>query len=184
MNKTLIGLTGKARCGKDTIAEYLQAEYGLFQLAFASPIKDGLEAMIGLTPDQLDGEDKEKVITAIGLSPRQLMQSLGTEWGRTVTTPNLWLLLMQEQLKYLYGELERSAVVSDIRFDDEALLIRSMGGVVVHVNRDNAPAVNPHISEAGIYRSGHDMVISNNGTIAELECRLDDLMRVITQEAA
>ncbi len=46
-----VGLTGKARVGKDTVAEHLVKQYGLMQYAFADPLKDMLEAVRETLPE-------------------------------------------------------------------------------------------------------------------------------------
>ena len=54
----LLGLTGRAGCGKSTIAQAL-VDRGLAQrVRFAGPVKDGLVAM-GLSREQVDGALKE-----------------------------------------------------------------------------------------------------------------------------
>ena len=81
----LIGLTGRAGCGKDTIASFLCEAHGFVQIALADPLRDGLKAMLGVTDEQLHRRDlKEAPIDWIGRSPRELLQTLGTEWGRAL----------------------------------------------------------------------------------------------------
>lgn len=43
----LIGLIGRARVGKDTVAEHLRTYHGFSQYAFATPIKDTLTVAFG-----------------------------------------------------------------------------------------------------------------------------------------
>jgi dephospho-CoA kinase len=80
----LIGITGRARCGKDTAADYLSANIGFKKYSFAKPIKDAVKDMFGLTEDHVNGYLKEVVLPDICHSPRFLMQTLGTEWGRKI----------------------------------------------------------------------------------------------------
>ena len=88
----LIGLTGPAGCGKDTIANFLMETHGFVQIALADPLRDGLKAMLGVTDEQLHRRDlKEAPIDWIGRSPRELLQTLGTEWGREHVAADLWL---------------------------------------------------------------------------------------------
>jgi hypothetical protein len=77
----LIGLHGKAHAGKDTVGQMLVG-YGLDRVAFADPIKRMLIEGLGLTAEHFDSPLKEEPIPWLGKSPRQLMQTLGTEWGR------------------------------------------------------------------------------------------------------
>lgn len=66
----LIGLTGRAGCGKDTVARFLCEAHGFVQIALADPLRDGLKAMLGVTDEQLHRRDlKEAPIDWIGRSP-------------------------------------------------------------------------------------------------------------------
>src|SRR5690348_6899955 len=95
----LIGLTGKAGSGKDTIADRLVVNKGFTKLAFAAPMKEALNKLFGFDPsDWYDREWKETPLPGIGKSPRQLAQTLGTEWGRDTINPNLWILLAQRRM--------------------------------------------------------------------------------------
>lgn len=164
----LIGLTGAAGSGKDTAVDYLVDRYGWRKVSFAQPLKDGLCAMLGWSPEQLnDREWKETPLPSIGKSPRQLMQTIGTEWGRELVHPDLWLILARARItKYL--ECGCDVVVSDVRFDNEAELIRSMGGTIVHISRAGIAGVTPHASESGVTLLAADMGLLNDGTVAEL----------------
>lgn len=163
----LIGLTGLAGAGKDTAADYLVQHHAWRKVSFAQPLKDGLCAMFGWSPEQLlDREWKESVIPSIGKSPRQLMQTLGTEWGREMVHRDLWLILAEQAIA---SKLEyRDVVVSDVRFDNEADMIRSMGGRIVHISRKGISGVAAHTSESGVTYCQADVCVANNGDIAGL----------------
>lgn len=171
----LIGLTGAAGSGKDTAADYLVSQHAWRKVLFAQPLKDGLCAMFGWSPEQLlDREWKETPLPDIGKSPRQLMQTLGTEWGREQVHPELWLLLartaIENKMQY------RNVIVCDVRFDNEADIIRSMGGTVVHISRSGIAGVAPHVSESGITMLPMDIRLTNNGGIAQLHAAIDCLL--------
>lgn len=168
----IIGLTGKARSGKDTVAAYLTKVYGYEQLAFAAALKKGIRAMFDLDTRFTDGEFKEDVIPWIGKSPRQMMQSLGTEWGRNCVKDSLWTDLIEFNAKAL-NDAGVCVVVSDVRFDNEADMIRRNGGVVMHIDRPDVKAVAQHASEAGIKADGKDMFITNDGTLDQLYSTVD-----------
>jgi len=162
----LIGLAGKAGCGKDTVANYLTSRYDFNQLAFASALKAGICAMFNIDPDELeDREFKESILEPYGKSPRQMMQTLGTEWGRNCVHPELWLLLVEHDLG-TYRRMDN--VISDVRFENEADMIRKRGGKIWHIQRNFKSDVMSHASEIGIEIHSDDVIISNHGTIAEL----------------
>ena len=79
MEKILIGLVAPKRSGKDTAANYLCSAYGFKKYNFADPLKKGVSEIFGLTYDQLNGDDKEKIDPFWGVTPRELFQKIGTE---------------------------------------------------------------------------------------------------------
>lgn len=166
-NPRLIGLHGPARSGKDTVGQMLVDGFCVERISFAEPIRDALRGMMGLTDEHFHGSLKEVQMPWLGKSPRQLMQTLGTEWGRGVVHPDLWLLLAQRKIDAFF-ERGRSVVITDVRFENEADLIRQAGGQVWHVHRPNVQQVAAHASEAGIAFEVGDLRIDNNGSLEDL----------------
>ncbi len=187
MKQLLIGLHGLARTGKDTTAQYLVAHFDLIAYAFAYPLKAALEQMFHLTTAHLDGELKEVPLPGIGKSPRELMQLLGTEWGRQTVHPQLWLLLARQHLDHMLelrdGHIP-GFVISDVRFENEAQWIRDQGGVVVHIHRPDAQAVAGHSSERGIGIHDNDFVVRNDAGLQHLYEQLDRLMLILLRRQA
>lgn len=64
-------------------------------------------------------------------------------------------------------------IIKDIRFENEAEYIRSIGGSIWHIVRDNADSVKQHSSELGIQIQPEDIVIHNNGSLDEYKAQLD-----------
>lgn len=173
--KLLIGLTGPARCGKSTAQSIIADRFGLARMNFADPLKDGLGPMLGLDERHLSGELKEHPLPWLGKSPRELMQTLGTEWGRELVANDLWVRVARQRLAQLEdaeGEAFQGAVFSDVRFPQEADFIRRHGGTVIHLYRPGTAEVRPHISEAGIPLHKRDQVITNGGDLDELNARI------------
>lgn len=171
----LIGLIGKARVGKDTVAEHLHMHHCLNRYAFADPMKDMLEAVFG---DRFRGDDRETPIWWLGKSPRHLMQTLGTEWGRDCIHPDLWVMLgEQEWLKTKDRGLSPGLVISDVRFHNEADMILRNGGTLLHVIRDEAESINNHVSEQFSWDDyPMRITVDNNGTLPLLYSRIDRIM--------
>lgn len=173
----LIGITGKARSGKDTAASYLAEKHGLIRYSFANPMKEAVKVMFGLTEDHVNGDLKETVIPWLGVSPRRILQTLGTEWGRDTIRNDLWVVLAQRQWEIISVATEHTfhggMIIPDVRFEDEAAFIRENGGTLVHIQREGAQQIEAHKSEAGVeFRLG-DWLIKNNGSIQELHKELD-----------
>lgn len=174
----LYGIAGKARVGKDTVATYLMQHYGFIRSAFADPLKRAAQQMFGLSDEETWSEAlKEVVIPYWGLSPRQMFQKLGTECGRQVFFDDIWL----RRWKRFYNEFGDKChiVVTDVRFENEAAMIREMGGSIVHVTSTRlstlANAAQGHASEAGVPRVEGDFHLANDGTHQMLHEKLDDL---------
>lgn len=170
----VIGLHGLARSGKDTVAHFILSTRGGHVYSFADPIR----AM--LRPLGIDMSDpywlarKEEIIPALGTSPRRLMQTLGTEWGRELINPNLWLILAKQRL-LAYGP---GMIVADVRFENEADWIRSQGGRIIHIERPDAMAVAAHASEAGVAFKDEDFRIINGGTLEDLQHTVREIFDV------
>jgi hypothetical protein len=168
----LIGLIGQARVGKDTVAAHLYRKYDFEQTSFAFPMKEMLATVFG---DRFRHGDREAPIDWLGKSPRHLMQTLGTEWGRNCVHPELWVLLAEREV-IKARERHYGLVITDVRFHNEADMILRNGGVLWRITRDSAEQINAHVSETADW-SGHPHVhIPNNGTLDELYARVDRLM--------
>jgi hypothetical protein len=138
----LLGLTGAAGAGKDTVAGRLEANHGFVTHAFAEPIRDMLTALLtsaGIDYAHLfERHLKELPVPWLGTSGRRMMQTLGTEWGRALH-PDLWV--RHAALTLGLHDLPRSApvhdriVITDERFANEANWIQSLGGKIIRVQR-------------------------------------------------
>lgn len=176
----LIGLAGRAQVGKDTVGARLCDTHGLRRLAFADPIKDMVAAMLGMERHVLDAYPKEMELPYLGVSPRALYQTLGTEWGRETIGRDVWLKLAGRQ--WLLACCDSSfvgMVITDVRMSNEAAWVRAAGGVVVHIERTAATPVRAHISEMPLPVLNGDYRLTNNGTVDELYRRLDDLIGLL-----
>lgn len=171
-----IGIAGPARSGKDTAAGWL-IEQGFRQYSFAAPLKAGLKVMLGLDARHTDGDLKELPLESYGASPRRMMQTLGTEWGRELINDRVWLIRAGEITEeWLRSPDVRGVVISDVRFENEAAWLREKGGLLVHLRRAAAHSVEAHASEAGVAVEAGDPVVHNDGTIDELFVQLAGIM--------
>ena len=163
----LIGLTGDAGAGKDTAAFGLIRQ-GYRKIAFADAIKEAVNMMTGWNMSQWsDREWKETPDERLGVSPRHMAQTLGTEWGRNMIHPDIWVNASMVKVE------GRDAVFTDVRFDNEARIIRDAGGFIIKIFRpDNPFAIGKdHASEAGVDPRYIDYeIINGSGT------SIDDLI--------
>lgn len=160
----LIGIHGPARSGKDTLASYLLDNLSddWTRSAFADPLK----AM--LTVIGVDCSDEAKVVVddAFGVTPRHMMQTLGTEWGRHMVDGDIWVKAFARL------NAGKCVIVPDVRFENEAALAREHG-VLIHLTGRGGIEGN-HVSENPIELKEGDIVIDNSGSLNFLYWQVDN----------
>jgi hypothetical protein len=181
----IIGLGYKARTGKDTVANYLVNNFSFVQESFAYPLKEYIGKQIcGFNDKQLHGAWKEMLDPEWGMTPRQMLQLIGTEALRKVVHDDFWVIPMKRKLKE-HIRNERHVVISDVRFSNEVKLIQDLGGEVVRIDRNNPDKISgfeKHTSETELETfDGWDYVLDNNGTIEELYTKVNILARFILE---
>jgi len=164
MRGRLIGLTGYAGCGKTTARDALMIN-GWHNVKMAGALKGMARILFecaGLDADRcIEGDLKETQLTELmGKSPRHVMQTLGTEWGRGCIDPALWVNLAKSQCERLMSK-GCDVVVDDIRFDNEAEMIRSLGGKICAI-KGRGGIGGSHSSENIV---SHDFELLNDKTI-------------------
>ena len=160
----LLAFTGRQQAGKTTAAKHIAATLGFKRLSFAQPIRDMLMAL-GLTADDMDERKEMPHILLCGQTPRFAMQTVGTEWGRRLIGEEIWLNKARHYINQARTFPDfRGIVIDDCRFDNEAALVRSLGGVVIHVTRLDMPTVaSTHASEKGVSMMLIDGTIAAHG---------------------
>ena len=143
----LIALCGYKGVGKSTYAKFLAGENGVV-LSFATPIKHMLRTLVG--HEYVFGSKKNEM-THLGVTGRVLLQTLGTEWGRETIDQDIWVKAMKHILTDTMFDEYHPVVIDDLRFENEAKMVRELGGEVWEIDRKNfTPANDNHISEAGV----------------------------------
>lgn len=179
--KTVVGFYGKAYSGKSTAANLLVKHEGYHKVAVADPLKNMLIAL-GLTHNDVYGLGDSKVTPNSllgGKTPRHAMITLGTEWGRDLIDPDIWVNALR---KLILESKHDKFVIEDLRFDNEVELVRSLGGLVLGISRTGQ--IEPskgHRSEAHDFVKHGISVIVNDGTIAELHPKLIESMVSLNQ---
>lgn len=128
----LIGLAGPSGCGKDTLAKVLSGEHGFRHMKISHYMKRGLQIMLDMSSDQVNGHLRDTVDPRYMLTPRQMLKSLGTDWAQSIRK-DIWMLRMKEDIDSERNRDDDHIVISDVRFDVQAELIREWGGVIVHI---------------------------------------------------
>lgn len=167
----IVGITANKTHGKDFFADavvrYRKAlGSGVVVDSFALPLKQGCAEALGLPialftdpslkevpfekPIDLDTRlDALKVAFPIALeprgkvahSPREVLQYVGTEYVRSVQNDYWYASLLARTVN------APLALVPDLRFQNEAKAIRSVGGKVLRVVRKGIESKDSHASE-------------------------------------
>lgn len=178
----IIGITGKARAGKDTVADILEeiTSGRVRREAFADRLKliAALSLGIAVHPDDVGTsgirrwadqfksaesvvvlDARNTVVTKI--SGREFLQRLGTEGIREVLGETTLLDAVP------FDDDADLLILTDVRTVAEATRIREAGGEIWRVIRPGAGAGN-HISERPIPDALVDVEVDNSGTISDL----------------
>ena len=148
---TIIGLAGPKGVGKSTYANQLVFDMyktrewsdAIRIISFASPLKE----MLGCIVHKDYIEDKERIIPNLGVSARHCLQTLGTEWGRNLISDSIWIDITRHRIEESDANV---FIIDDVRFDNEAEMIRDMGGEVWKLSRSGVNENDAHISESGV----------------------------------
>lgn len=178
-NPPMIGLTGLARSGKDTVAERLVQQHRFVQHSFADPIRKFVANILGWSLEELQSGKDEPIQWLNDQTPRHLMQTVGTEWGRQMIHPHLWVESCLRRASWARKVEGRPVVISDVRFDNEAEAIRAAGGQVWLLIRAKAGISGSHVSEAGVRADLIDGVVPNNASIEMLHAVVDARVRAL-----
>lgn len=123
-------------------------------------------------------------IKEIQLTPRMILQLIGTEGGRNLLHPDIWVNALYSEYKQKWipsgdsvAEEDVSLIpeypnwiITDSRFPNDVIRTREMGGILIRVNRAECEGrENEHFSETALDNyTDWDHVIENNGAIEDL----------------
>ena len=174
----IIGITGPAGAGKTTAARHLVLRYGFDRLRFA----EGLKKMAAVffewygfdeitTARLIEGDLKQTPIPDIEfVTARKIMQTLGGEWGRDAIHPDIWVNRLRSLTLETVAE-NVSVVVDDVRYQNEAQMIKDIGGEIWKIGGRAYTGLSKHASEDGV--DIVDFHIRNDGSEEELFAQID-----------
>ena len=176
----IIGLTGYAQSGKDTVAKILVENYGYTRVAFADKIREFLYDMnpmvdnVAFEPiflkDRVDRDGWE--VSKKNPQIRRTLQNAGVS-ARKVFGEDFWV---NEVLKSI--DLTANIVITDVRFTNEAEAIKliteftGQSSQIWRIKRLGVDAVNAHVSESQMDDYPVDQIFANNGTLQDLEAMI------------
>lgn len=171
----LIALTAFKQSGKSTVANYLVDRYGLKKYSFADALKEELKTnfpeTIRIICEMYDC-DTDKLFINKPPMLRHLLQEYGTGVRRQ-DNPDYWLNILKRKIDGKDG-----IVIDDLRFRNEESFIKSIGGIIVRIER-HLINEDKHESEQQINQINPDYVIVNDGNIDYLFHQADEIYNKI-----
>ena len=131
----IFGISGVARCGKDTLANNLKLKlerngYPAIKLSFATALKEELDPFIqkqfGFSAFTEVQREKDLI--------RPLLVCYGTEICRNKIDKNYWINRIKDRVKSC-NENKVVVIIPDARYENEIKWIKEVGGYTIHVTR-------------------------------------------------
>ena len=174
----IIGLTGYAQSGKDSVANILVSNYGYTRVAFADPIR---ELLYQMNPAVKDGGYRvQSTVDAYGWDVaktafpevRNMLQNLGVGARKTFGD----MFWVQQALRLI--QFDGNYVITDVRYPNEAKAIREYDNAQIwRIKRSGIIPVNAHASETAMDGENVDQIFVNNGTLDDLKILIQTRMR-------
>lgn len=183
-NGHIIGVSGKGRSGKTTVADYLQKTYGYAETSFAVPLKEAcIRALVKNPPPallELDEPGWRKLIYHTRTPfTRWLLQFIGTDIVRDEIDTEHWVKAWTRENVGKQTKL----VVPDVRFLNEVRAIRQLGGEIWRVVRTNGDPGG--VIEAGAtHRSETEMDQIKPDYVLEAPSGINNLYRLVDERMA
>lgn len=188
---TIIGLSGYARSGKDTVGDYLKLRHNFEKFAFADKLREcvlALNPIVGVSKTFRSGDGGMSVAIGpvrlnevieeygwdgykesyYGDEIRGLLQRMGTEVGRNMIADDIWV----RELDGKRGNI----IVTDMRFPNEYERVKRNGGQVWRINRPGTEPANPHISEVSLDNHDFDVTLTNDGDLEDLYFKVSEAL--------
>lgn len=178
----IISLSGKKRSGKTTVANYLISKHNFKEVSWAEPLKEVIgRKLFGLTEDQLYGPAsiREEVIEKWGMSPRKILQVVGTDLFRA-WRDDFWVEVAEPKIKALVTQGE-DVVISDTRFLNEVECVKRLGGHTIQVHKvkkeGKAQPEDSHASETALDEYEFDYAIQSfSGDLDTLYEKMENIL--------
>lgn len=201
----IIGLSGYAKSGKDTVAEMIKdiqkPDWKIKK--FSGKLKTIASLLTGIPADKFeDQEFKQSYMgpewnlpltkdKGIPITVREFLQMLGTDAIRDGLCDNAWVnalmadYLEEDKVEKLGDYVSRVTpaskwIITDVRFPNEAQAIKDRGGVIVRIDRPGIAPVNAHPSETALDNWDFDYKIANVSDLVSLRQTVEVVLNKIT----
>jgi hypothetical protein len=173
----IISFGHKAQTGKTTACEYLAREYGFNNIAFADPLKQAVKIIYGLTDEQLYGKLKDVEDVFWNETPRSILQKMGTDGLRKGHRMDVWVKATE---RIITSDLKAYWAISDVRFPNEAEMVKSLNGIVVKLTGSfgGREEIGSSMHESELAMDSYnnwDLIIDNNSTLPEFYRKIDEV---------
>ena len=187
----IVALTGPKGSGKDTVADIICRKFNhVKRVAFADPIKAVVQHIFLL--DEIDNYEYDRL-------KRSKLQAYGgdheTTWknvdGRHVVR-EIGMLMRgyddKQFTEYVRKELtsvdekKYIGIVTDLRFDNEYLMLKELGAKIIKINRPSHD-YDGHITERGFDDHLVDRIVLNDGDIEYLKTRVKIVINSLIEES-
>lgn len=188
--RLILGLTGRAGAGKDTVADILCEAYQFYRFAFADPLRAEIVNAFQINPGLFLPPHKERKMEVLAIdnssdrdfviamakrgksitvprSPREIMQWWGTEYRRT-QQPHYWTRKAGDTLHDALKRGFSRIVITDVRLDNEAEFVRYHGGKIWRVRRATSEHTKPTHQSEMLDSIIADLEIDNNRSMTAL----------------
>jgi dephospho-CoA kinase len=182
----LLALSGAKNSGKDVVGEYLVKKYGFKRIAFADKLKKSVTALFDIDASLLE-ELKNSNDTIMffdkngnawfSMTFRELLQRYGTEAHRDVFGKDFWI---DHALKGINPNDD--IVITDCRFENEIEKVKSLGGEIARIVREDLVSKDSHSSEVEPPLHLIDYFLINDKTLEDLYNEVDDLINWIFED--
>lgn len=176
----LVGLGGRKTAGKDVVADTLVA-HGWVKVGMSDNLHNCLMVLNPIIGRRRWSfwrvERYRDLVDRVGYveakrhrEVRRLQQTLGTDVGRNLIDPDVWIKMTERTVRELLAE-GRDVAVTGIRFQNELDMIRRCEGLPIWVERPGLAATDGHSSEHSLAADSFGFQIINDGTLVDLQAK-------------
>lgn len=170
----IIGISGKAGAGKDTLLDMLmEINKNIERVKFAGYLKDISAELLGVEPSQFESQEFKSAFVGDGkMTVRDFLIKLGMLMRDVKST--YWVDTAMEEAMSI-NESGHDVVITDMRFPNELESVKKAGGVTIRINRLNKGV--DHESDTALDDADFDHVIYNYGSLEDLRKNAEELAK-------
>lgn len=169
----IIGFMGRKCSGKTTSAMFWKEKEAAYLKAFGDELKEMMINANLLTRAQAYGEEKHLK------ENRDLLKKVGTDLVREQIDPDFWVKKMEEKIDASEFLNKRDTLIHDVRFRNEAEMIKRRRGVLILLQRPSLVDQDNHRSETEFASIYPDYCIINDGGLEDLRTSVHNIMEKI-----